>query len=316
MRLVVDLRGVEREIEPIGVVGGIGRDAVDIEDGQIAVGDDRVAAAVARVVSGGEVLDDVDGHRRFGLGHGLDDVVAFDVGVLFDLVGDLQGEERETDALVIRARGEPADLVSAGQQPPLGRLPEADVVPLTRIAVDLLLIGEVLPPAEEEQRGDRGLRIALLRQRRLDDAPRRGGGDLVGEGPPGRFHRVMDLRLLPLEREIDGVAEQSVGRPRPPDEVVGDVDLREDPVQPGQGEVGDDDPEDEQGEQLPPSQGEALDEDEDGEERRGGTAEEEEEVVEDAGDGVPGAAEGERLPTPAPIMAVGGPGRGIRCRGV
>lgn len=117
---MVDLRGVEGEVEPLGIVVGVSGDHLDVDDRQVAVGDDRISTAVAGVVAGREVLDVVDGDLRVRLGDGLDDVVALDVRVLFDLVGDLQGEEGEPDALVVRSRRQPVRLQTAGQQPPRG----------------------------------------------------------------------------------------------------------------------------------------------------------------------------------------------------
>ena len=84
-----------------------------------------------------------------------DDVVAFDVGVLVDLVGDLQGEQGQPDAAVVGAGGEPVHGVAAGQHPALRGPPEPHVVPLRRVARDLLLVGEVLLPVEQEQRAHR-----------------------------------------------------------------------------------------------------------------------------------------------------------------
>ena len=98
--------------------------------------------------------------RGIGSRHRRDDVVALDVGVGVDLVGHLQGEQRQPHAGVERAGGEPVDAAAAGQQPAVGAAPEPHVVALRRVAVDLLLVREVLLAAEEEQRADRRLVVA------------------------------------------------------------------------------------------------------------------------------------------------------------
>ena len=104
--------------------------------------------------------------RGSAAGHGRHDVVALDVGLGVDLVRDLQREQRQPDARVEGARRDPVDAAPAGQQPVVGAPPEPHVMALGGVAVDLLLVGEVLLPAEQEQRADRRLVVAAPRQRR------------------------------------------------------------------------------------------------------------------------------------------------------
>ena len=63
-------------------------------------------------------------------------------------MSDLQGEQTKTDASVVRARRQPVHLMTTRQQPALRATPEAHVMALAGIAVNLLLVGKVLPPTK------------------------------------------------------------------------------------------------------------------------------------------------------------------------
>ena len=126
-------------------LGGLGYlDGSYVDDRQVAVGNDQITAAVAAVVTGGEVLDHLHLNFRRRRTHGLYNEVALDIGVLFDLVSYLQGEQGKPDALVVGARREPVDRVAAGKHPAFRTTPEPYVVPLGRAARNLLLVGEIL----------------------------------------------------------------------------------------------------------------------------------------------------------------------------
>lgn len=118
------------------------------------------------------------------------------------------------------------------------------MVPFPRVAVHLLLVGKILLPTEDEQGADRRFVIAPAGDCRNDDAPGAGGVDLVGAGPTSPQHCRVHRRLGTEQSHIDGIAQQPIARARSPDEIVGQVDLAQDPVQPGQDQVGEDRPED------------------------------------------------------------------------
>ena len=59
--------------------------------------------------------------RRVGPGDGSDDVVAFDVGVLVDLVSDLQGKQGQPDAAVIGAGAGQSTASPPGTSQPAGQ---------------------------------------------------------------------------------------------------------------------------------------------------------------------------------------------------
>jgi hypothetical protein len=170
-------------------------------------------------------------------------VVPLDVGVLVDLVRDLQGEERETDRTIEGPGREPVHPGPAGEQPAVGAAPEPHVMPFGRILGDLLLVREVLPPVEEEQRADGRLVVTAPGEGCGNDLPRRPEGDVIRARPAGRGECRLKLHGRAGDREVDGVAEQAVARAGTTDEVVGDVQLRQDPVQPRQHEIGKQHPE-------------------------------------------------------------------------
>ena len=181
-----------------------------------------------------------------GVSQRVDDVVAFGVGVRVDPVGDLPGEARQADGAVVGSRREEVDALAAGKAPPFGRGPEAHVVALRGVTVHFLLIGEGLPPAEEEEVGDGGVRVGAAQQRGFHDPPGGTQGHVVGEGPARRLHGRVDVLGRAVEGEVDGVAEDAVARAGPPDEIVGDVEDCEQLVDPGQRQVGDEPPEDDE----------------------------------------------------------------------
>ena len=112
-----------------------------------------------------EVLDHLDTDAGVCRKQRTDDVVAFDIRVGIDAVCDLEREQRQADGAVEGSRREPFDSAAAGEWPVVGAPPEPDVVTLRGVAVDLLLVGEVLHPAEEEQRTDGGLVVAATGER-------------------------------------------------------------------------------------------------------------------------------------------------------
>ena len=65
----------------------------------------------------------------------------------------------------------------------------------------------------------------------------------VGPGPARRLHDPVHIVLTAARGEIDRVAEHAIGGASSTDEVVGHVDRGEDAVHPGQGEVGRQQPE-------------------------------------------------------------------------
>ena len=156
-----------------------------VDDRQVAVGADACRRRrCGRDSRSRSPRGSSTGDPRIGGGHGRDDVVALDVGVGVDPVRDLQREQRQPDGGVERAGGEPVDARAAGQQPLVGALPEPHVVTLGGVAVDLLLVGEVLLAAEEEERTDRRLVVAAPGERGGDDPPRRAERDGIGLRPP------------------------------------------------------------------------------------------------------------------------------------
>src|SRR4029450_2825498 len=72
-----------------------------VDDRQVAISDDQIAAAISGVIAGGEVFDHTNLDLWRTSDHRLDDVVPLDVGVFFDLVRYLQREQRQPDALVV-----------------------------------------------------------------------------------------------------------------------------------------------------------------------------------------------------------------------
>ena len=110
----------------------------------------------------------------------VDDEIPFDIGVLLNLVSHLEREERESHTSVIRPCCEPVDVVSTGQHPLLGTLPEPDMMALGRAAGDLLLVREVLLlPVEQMQRAHWSLRIASAGEGGGDDLASAGQAEVV-----------------------------------------------------------------------------------------------------------------------------------------
>ena len=180
--------------------------AAHVENRQITVGVDRVAAAVSRVVGRGELVDDGDVDLRVGVPQGIDDEIALGVGVGVDLVRNLPGEKRKADRPVVGSRREEVHALPAGKMPSLGRRPESDMVAPRCVAVDLLLVGEgLLAPKEVEVRHGRG-GVGSLDHRGDDDSPRRAHGDFVGERPSGSLHAGVDVVGRSVDREVDGIA--------------------------------------------------------------------------------------------------------------
>ena len=225
----------------------------EIDDREIAVGGDVVAPAVARVIAGREIADHPELGRGVGPGDGADHMVAFGVGVLIDLVGDLQGKQGQPDAAVIGAGRQPVDGHSAGQQPAGRAAPETDVVPLAWGAVDFLLIGKILLAAEQEQGTDRGLKIAAAQEGGGDDPPAAGQRHVIGQCPACRLHHPVHLGFGSKQGHVHGIAEQPVAGAGPADEVVRNVEPGQDPVEAGEHQIGEQGPEDEEEPDLCPA---------------------------------------------------------------
>ena len=111
------------------------------------------------------------------------------------------------------------------------------------IPLDLLLVGEGMLAAEQVEVRHGGGRVGAPEQRGDDDAPGGTQRDLVGECPARGLHRGVDVLLLAVEGQIDGVAEDAVARPGASDEVVGHIPEREELMDPGNRQVGCDQPE-------------------------------------------------------------------------
>ena len=188
---IADARRGGRGASVAAVRGGgrlLGRcgDAAQVEDREVAVGADPVAPAVARVVARREVLDHLDADLGDGAGDAPHEEVALDVGVLLDLVRDLQGEQGEADLLVEGRGRQPVRREPAGEQPALRAAPEPHVVAAGRVALDLLLVGEVLLAVEQVQRADRCLGVAAAARDAERDPTSGAEVEVVGPDPAGR----------------------------------------------------------------------------------------------------------------------------------
>ena len=191
-------------------------DGSQVEHRQVAVGADAVPAAVARVVAGGELLEHVDPRPRLRRRHRRHDEVPLDVDVLLDLVGDLQREEREADAAVVRRGGQPVDGEATRQQPALGAAPEAHVVATCRRAGDLALVGEVLAPVEEVQRADRCGGVAPTAQRAPHDGRPAAQVEPVRARPPAAVIAACSWAAVPRSATFTGSPSRpSLVRVRP-----------------------------------------------------------------------------------------------------
>ncbi len=255
------------------------RCSAQVNDGEVAIGGDFIAAAVTGVVAGGEVADHPDGSRRVGVGNGLDDMVAFIVRVFVDLVRDLEREQREADAAVVRTGGQPVHGHAAGEQPAGRAVPEADVVPFAGASVHFLLVREVLLAAEQEKGADRSLKVAAAQDRGRDDPPAAGQGHVIGDGPARQAHDPVELSFGTEQGNIDGIPEQAVAGAGASDEVIGHVDAGQDGVEPGQNEVGEHRPEDEREPDLAPAPLEAELKEQIGQPDGGDTTDQEEDPV-------------------------------------
>ena len=185
-------------------------------------------------------------------------MVPFGVDIGIDPVGDLQGEAGQAHRGVVGAGGEPVHLLAPGQPPTLRAPPEAHVMPFGRVTGHFLLIGERLALFEDEQGAHRGVRIAAA-QHRGHHHPAAGlEVDLVGAVPAGPEHRRVQLLHIATETQVHRVSEQSLAGARAADEVVRHVHPSEQGVQPGQQQIGDDQPEREERPQVPPARGDEL----------------------------------------------------------
>ncbi len=266
---------------------------------------DRVPAAVAGVVPAGEVADAVDRRGGVGPGEARDDVVALDVDVRGDAVGDLEGPQGQSDAAVVGAGGEPVHGVPAGQHPALRTPPEPHVVPLGRVALDLLLVGEVLLPVEQVQRAHRclGDSCAATASRRRSACCWRASTSSA-RVQPAAVIAAWTWASSPTQGEVDRVPEQPVAGPGPADEVAGEVEVGEHPVQPRQHEVGHQCPEHHEQQHLP-VRTQARPEQQVGQPHRGEPGEHEEEGVQGRGqrpEPAPGSHAGKRRSGDAPAV--------------
>ena len=222
---------------------GAGDHLVEVEHVEGAVGDHPVPSPVLVVVGGEDVRPDLQLGGLVGPADVVDDVVALNVDVGVDLVGDLEGEGAQANGAVVGGGGQPVHVPAAGQRPARRAVPEADVVALGGVALDLLLVGEALLASEEHEVGDGSGRVGAAQQRGDDDAPGGAQGDGVGAHPAGRDHRLVNVLLVAFDGEVDGVAQEPIRGAGAADEVVGDVEPGEDLVEARQCEVGQDRPE-------------------------------------------------------------------------
>src|SRR5439155_4941072 len=90
-------------------------------------------------------------------------------------------------------------------QPAVGReirAPEADVVALACARADLLLEGEILVAAEQEERAHRRIRIGTVEDDAPGDAEAAAQRDRVGWAPAGGGERALDVCLAADERDV------------------------------------------------------------------------------------------------------------------
>ncbi|MCY1230942.1 hypothetical protein D9M72_433760 [compost metagenome] len=201
------------------------------------------------------------------------------VRVLVDLVGDLEGEEREADAAVVGTGSQPVRGHAAGEQPAGRAPPESDVVALAGVSVHLLLVGEVLLPAEQEERADRSLKVAAAQHGGGDDPPAAGEGHVVRNGPARPAHHVVELGFGAKQGNVHRIAEEAVAGAGAPDEVIGHIEAGQDRVEPGQHEVGEHGPKDEHEPKLAPAPLEAQLKEKIGQPDGGDTTDQEEDPV-------------------------------------
>ena len=251
-------RPMPRQHHGGGAVGAGGH-AGDVDHRQMPVGADAIALPVAVLVRGGELVDHLDRDLRIGVADGIDDVVALDVDVLVDAVGDLQGEEGEADGAIVGPGRQPVGPVPAGQHEVLRHPPEAHVVTLGGGAADLLLVREVMASAQQVQVGDRGGRVGAAQHRGADHPPGRRQGALLSQHPAGPAHRHVHVLLGAVEGQVDGIGEHTLGGAGATEEVVGKIDPGHQLVQARQRDVGQQEPEAHQVQQSHRGQGEALD---------------------------------------------------------
>ena len=226
-------------------------DGVQVQHVEVAVGLHPVPAAVLVVVGGEEVRPHPQVRLRIGPADVVDHEVALDVDIRIDLVGDLEGEGAQPHGAVVGRAGQPIHAAPAGQDPAGRGVPEAHVVALGGIALDLLLVGEILAAPEEHQGGDRSRRVGAAQQGGDDDAQGGARRDRVGAHPAGCSHRRMDIVLVPVNRQVDGVAQETVRSARATDEVVGHIQPGEDLVNAGDGQIGQHRPEEHRVERQP-----------------------------------------------------------------
>ncbi|MDI2022989.1 hypothetical protein PJL18_03534 [Paenarthrobacter nicotinovorans] len=229
----------------------------------------------------------MNGHRGPGVGNCPHDVVTLNVRVLLDLMRDLEGEQRETDAAVVGSGGKPVHLMTARQEPAIGAAPEPDVVAFAGVVVHFLLIGEILLPVEQVERADRRLGIALPENGGADDAAAAAEGDVVRLRPAGSAHDGVDLRLVAEQRDVHGIAQESVTGPGAPDEVARNVNSGQDAVQAGQEQISKKCPEEEVEPHLAPTQVETLPHQQERQPHRSRPAQDEERMVQPAVSHVP-----------------------------
>ena len=79
-----------------------------------AVGDHPVPSPVLVVVGGEDIRPDLQLGGLVGPADVVDDVVALDIDVGVDLVGDLEGEGAQADGAVVGGGGQPVHVPAAG----------------------------------------------------------------------------------------------------------------------------------------------------------------------------------------------------------
>ena len=98
------------------------------------------------------------------------------------------------------------------------------------VAVHFLLVGEILRPTKNFQRGDRRLRVGTASDGGENNLPGGDEGDVVSAGPSRILHDLVNLLLGTNQTDIDRVAEQTIRGAGAPNEVVGHVDAGHDGV--------------------------------------------------------------------------------------
>ena len=142
------------------------------------------------------------------------------------------------------------------------------MVALGRVAIDLLLIREIVLAAEEIEIRHRGGGVGLPRDGGLDDAQARAQGDRISQDPVGPAHRGVNIGFRPHESQVHRVTQEAVGGLRACHEVIRHVQRGEQLVKPGERQIGEHEPEGQQQHNALPRKREAREEQGDDEPER------------------------------------------------